>query len=360
MNKISTKHLMLFFIGVMFISIKTYPSYFINIGGRDTWICALIASLLFVTYCTYLIHVMKKHNTYNIIEIYKRTLPKPISMFFIILLAIAFFISSIEAAAINASVLKIQYFLDTPIWYIILFFLMPTVILLNKNIRTISVFIIISVSALILNSIIFLILIEKYKNLDFIFPILKDGINSDFILCTILIFSSLCTIFIAVPFMKYLDNGKYLKKHTFITTTSVTLFICFCILGVIAYFGPIRASNIFYPEAIQGQRVEIAGFFEFGEFFFIFQTVIGFLVKYLLSSYAFILLFKKLSKNRFLFIFIYTFLTFTFSSLISMNSYYLSQLLGIYNIINGIIFFIVPLFIFISFDIKNGMGKSKK
>ena len=359
MNKISAKHLMLFFIGVMFISIKTYPSLFINYGGRDTWICALIGSILFILYVSYLMHVMKKHNNFNINEIIKIALSKAIQPIIICILAVSLFVSAIESASVQASVLKTQYFLDTPIWYILIFFLIPTIIILNKNIRTLCIFVIVTVSSLIINAIAFILVIEKYKHLEFIMPIMANGIDANFIKCVLLIFSSLCSIFIAVPFMKYLNNGKYLQKHSFICTSMTCVLICFSILGVIAYFGPDRAANIFYAEAIQGQRVQLAGFLEFGELFFIFQTVVGFLVKYTLASYAFMSLFKKLQDNRFMFILIYTFFTFTFSSLIAMNNYYLSQFLGIYNIINGIIFCIVPLLIFIIFDIKNGRKKSK-
>lgn len=357
MNKISTKHLMLFLMGVMFISIKTYPSLFINYAGRDTWLCALIAALLFVLYFAYLMHVMKKHNSYNIIEIFKMALSKPIGMFFIGIFALNLFVSSIEAAAVHANVLKIQYFLDTPVWYIVMFFLFPTVILLNKNVRTICIFIVTSVGLLIVNAITFILLIEKYKHLELIMPVMVNGIDKNFILGILAIFSSFCTIMIAIPFMKYLNNGKYLQKHTLIATISVTLVICFSILGVIAYFGPERALNIVYAEAIQGQRVQIAGFLEFGEVFFIVQTVIGFLVKYVISSYAFMILFRKADRNRFLFILIYTFLTFSISCIISMNSYYLSQFLSIYNIINGIIFFVIPFVIFIIFDIRKSANK---
>ena len=353
MNKISTKHLMLFFIGAFFISIKTYPSLFIKLGGRDTWICAIIASILFLLYALYLMHIMKKHKTYNLINIFKSAASSPIGMFLISIFAFNLFLSSIESAAVYSNVLKVQYFSDTPVWYIVALFLIPSVLILKKDIRTLCTFVIVSISLLILNIFVFLVLVEPYKDLNFIMPVMANSINIDFVKCTLTIFFSFCSFAIALPFMKYLNNGNYLKKHTFLSLSISLTIIVFCISGIIAYFGPDRAINLLYAEAIQGQRIDMAGFVEFGELFFIFQTVIGFLIKYILSSFAFMCLFKKLLENRFLFILIYTFLTFSISTLISMNNYYLSQFLGIYNIINGIIFFVVPFILFTIFNFKS-------
>lgn len=360
MNKISTKHLMLFFIGVTFISIKTYPSFFINLGGRDTWICTIIATILFMIFISYLIHIMKKHETYDISRIFQIGLSKPLGYCALILFGINLFLSSIESASVQANVIQSLYFLDTPIWYILAFFLVPAVILLNKNIRTLLVFTVVAVSSLVINAVAFALLIEKYKDIEYIMPVLSNGIDKNFILCIGMIFCSLCSILIAVPFMKFLNNGEHLNKHSFITNSGMSLFIIFVVLGVISYFGPERASNIFYAEAVQGQRVEIGGFLEFGELFFIYQTVVGFLIKYVLSTYGLMILFKKFSDNKFLFILINTFLTFVFSNLIATNNYYITDILNIYIFSSGILFFILPLISFISFNIKQNKKKSKK
>lgn len=360
MNKISTKHLMLFFIGVVFISLKTYPSIFINFGGRDTWICALIASVIFIIYLLYLLNIMKKNSKYNIIEIFKIGLSSPLGMLVLFIFALGLFLSSVESAAVYSNAIRNLYFLDTPIWYLVIFFLIPTILMLNKNIRTLLVFVIISVASLIINAVLFALLIEQYKDLKFLMPILENGIDKNFIICTIMIFASLCSILIAIPFMKYLNNSKYLLKHSTITSSLLCAFIVFSILGVIAFFGPLRASNILYAEAIEGQRVQLAGFLEFGEYFFIYQTVIGYLVKYIISSYGFMILFKKCNSNRFIFTLIYTFFSFTFANFLAMNNYYLDKFLNILPYINGVLFFIIPLITFTLFNIRNKNKQLKK
>jgi hypothetical protein len=89
--------------------------------------------------------------------------------------------------------------------------------------------------------------------------------------------------------------------------------------GVITTFGPDRAMNIWYPKLIQTQLVSYFGFLESGEFFVMLQIVGGWFIKYILTFYGLIALLKEfnlISKYSF----IYFFLTFLFSFLISKNA----------------------------------------
>ena len=69
-NKISTKHYIIFIYAVTFVSLKIYCSQFITIGGRDTWILAFFASIIFIVITMYLLNICIKSQTFNIKDIF--------------------------------------------------------------------------------------------------------------------------------------------------------------------------------------------------------------------------------------------------------------------------------------------------
>ena len=88
------------------------------------------------------------------------------------------------------------------------------------------------------------------------------------------------------------------------------------------------------------------------DFFFLYQTVIGYFLKYILSAYGVYIIYKKYIKNDKCFITIYTLVIFIFSTFISRNNYVLFIILKYYQYINLILFIFVPLIAFISFQIR--------
>lgn len=352
MNKLSAKHFMLFILGVTCISFKTYPSLFIKLGGRDTWVYTLITFFVFLAFAIYLIYVMDSRKTYDINEIFTTGLSKYIGNIFLFLFAIGLFLASIEAISVEANVVKTSFFLETPAWYIIAFFLIPSVILLSKNFKTLLIFIIITVFSLITNTVLLDIIVERYKDIKYILPVFAGNVPSELLNTGLLILGSLSAFVIALPYLKFLTKDDKIKKHSLIVFLIIGFLCTYMIFGIISTFGPIRAANIFYPEFPQSQRVQIAGFLEFGELFFLYQTVVGFFVKYILCAYGVYLLFEKHIKNRKYFITIYTLLVFIISTLLAGNNYTLFNILHYYQYVNLILFILVPLIAFIVFNFK--------
>lgn len=346
MNKLSAKHFIFFIIGVAFISLKTYPSIFINLGGRDTWLCALIASLIFIIYVAYIIHICKVTNTYNINHIFTSSLNKILGNVFLFLFAIGLFIASLEAATVEANAIHSTFFLDTPIWYVLIFFLLPSTFLLTKKVRTLLIFILISVSSLLLNSLFLLILTQSYKNMTYILPVLPYGINKNFIVTTLIILGSMSSFVIVLPFLNHLKEPKSIRKHSVTAAIIVSIIVVISSLEVITFFGPLRAANIFYPEFIMGQRIELAGFLEFGELFFLYQTVVGNFIKYILSSMAIMIIYEKFIKYKKVFVLIYTGFIFVLATMLGRSNFLLSDLLKYYQLINILLFLLLPLVVF--------------
>lgn len=352
MNRLSTKHLVLFILGVTIISSKSYSSIFIDIGGRDTWIASILASFIFIGFVLLLCNIIIKRDSFDIIEISNKLFPKWISNIFIFLLAFSLLILSLESAAVEASIVHTGLFIYTPVWFIIFLFILPSFFLLAKDLKTILIFILVASGLWIFGLGGLFILVEKYKNFDYILPVLGDGISKNFFVTTLMILGSLSSFTAILPYLKYIEDRRNLRKHTMIATIICTVIVSFSILGTISFFGPVRAANIFYPELIQSQRVEVYNFIEFGEFFFVIQTTLGFLIKYIICSYGIVLLLKDKIKNTNTFIFIYSLIIFILGTFLSRNNIILYDLLKLLQLVILSLLFVIPLITYLFYNIK--------
>lgn len=353
MNKLSAKHFMLFILGVTCISFKTYPSLFISIGGRDTWVYTILAFIIFLAFAMYLIYVVNSRSVYDINIIFTTGLSKPLGNIFLFLFSLGLFISSIEAASVEANIVKTTFFNDTPTWYIIIFFILPSLFLIGKRINTLLVFILITVASLVFNTIALAAITLKYINISYIIPIFSGNVPYELFYTSLLILGSLSAFSICLPYLKYITKEKHLKRHSFISLLFVAIVCIYSIISILSTFGPIRAANLFYPEFSQSQRVQIAGFLEFGEFFFLYQSVLGFFIKYVLCFYGVYIIYEKFISNKKYFITIYTAIVFVLSTLLSGNNYTLFRVLKYYQYINLITFIFIPLLAFITFSLRS-------
>lgn len=360
MNKISSKHYILFILGVAIISLKTYLSVFINIGGRDTWLSSLLAGFIFICFLLYIINICKRSNTFDINEIFNKSMPKVFSFICVGIFVLGLFINAVESAAVEANVLHSTLFIDTPVWYALMFFIIPSLFIFSKKLRTILIFVLVSVFIFIINGIIFFLLTQTYKDINNLLPVLGNGLSRNFFSATVLILGGFSNFMIVTPYLKYIDKNEHIKKHSFYAGVITIAFVVISFLGAITAFGPSRAANIFYPEFVLSQRIEVAGFLELGELFFIIQTVIGFFTKYVLATYSILLLLEKYIKRKRIFIGIYTFLIFVFANFLGLNNFYLYDLLTYIQIINLIAFIFIPLIVFTLYYIKNKNLNTKK
>lgn len=352
MDKISSKHFILFIFGVTYISLKTYPSLFISEGGRDIWLYTLVIYLIFILFAMYLIYVMSSRKVYNINEIFTGGLSKFLGNICLFLFAIGLFLASVEAASVEANVINSNYFLETPTWYILLFFLLPSMFLIGKSITTFTIFTIITLASLGFNTFALAAITEKYKDMKYVMPVLSGNIGSSFLSTALLVLGSLSAFVIALPYLKFIDKDTHLKKHSLISLLILGAICIYTLFGLISTFGPERAANLFYPEFSQTQRVQIGGFLEFGEFFFLYQTVVGLFLKYVICVYGVYILLEKYIKKNTYFIAIYTVIIFVLATFLSRNNYILFFLLKYYQYINLVIFIVIPLIAFSSFLLR--------
>ena len=352
MNKLSAKHFLLFVLGVTFISYKTYTSLFIELGGRDTWLCFILAFIIFISFVAFITSSIDYRTPCDLNYVFTTGLSKSIGNIFLFLFSIGLFLSALEATSVEVNAMKVAFFNETPTWYIMFFFLLPSVFLLNKKFETLLNFIIISVAFIIANSFIFMLIVEKYKNIDYILPVLGPGLTPSFFYCAIIILGSLSSFAITLPYIKYITSHSKIKKHTLIAIIIIGAICLYSTIGLISTFGPLRAANIFYPEHTQGQRVQISGFLDFGELFFLFQTVIGFFIKYIISSYGLFIIYEKYISNKKYAIIFYTLIVFILSNFIGCSNFILFTLLDYYQIINLVVFIIIPFISILAFNFR--------
>ena len=359
MNKMSTKHLIFFIIAVSIIALRSYSSIFINYGGSDSGLISIIACIFIGIYFTILMSICEKTNCYNFLDMIKRSFSKPIASIIILIFSIGLFLASIEASSVEASSIHTNFFLSTPTWYCLLFFIIPGAYVLNKNFSSLVITVIISVSLVLIGDIILFALLAKYLDFDYLLPILKDGFTQNKWICLLQIICSLSSISIVLPHLCQLDSKKYLKRYSIFAIITCGILILASFVSIITFFGPERASNIFYPEYVASQRVQIASFLEFGEIFYIYRSVIMWFLKYILASSGILLLYKDKIHNKTIFIILYSTIIFVASYILTESQYYLFNTLEIIQWVLGFIFIIIPAICFAIHNVKSKKNINK-
>lgn len=358
MDKMSAKHLMFLIIGVSIIGLRSYSSIFINYGGRDSWIVAIVSCVLIYLYFVYLMKLFKRGGNYSFKDIIYESFPKAFGNLIIFIFSIGLFLSAIESASIEANSIHTNFFLLTPQWYCLLFILIPSGYILTKNFSSILTTTIISVFLVLIGDIILFLLMSKYLDFSSLLPILENGSGKNLWICLLEIVCSFSSVAIALPFFSSLKQKESLIKYSSLGILICSILVTVSFISIITLFGPQRAANIFYPEYVASQRVQIASFLEFGEIFYIFRSVFMWILKYILSSYGIILLYKDIIKNKKLFIVFYSAIVFIASYLLTKNQYFLFDTLEILIPITGAIYIIIPLICLLVYNFKSKVKKA--
>lgn len=352
MVKLSSKHYIFFILAVSSISLRSYSSIFIHFGGRDTWIAALIAGAIYVAFSYFIIYVCKRTDTFDIREIFSSAYPKVISDILMFLFALQLFMTSVETSAVQADSIHANIFLETPIWYSLLFFIIPAAYLITRRLDTLVIVMIILVILVFLFVFVVELFTIQYNHYDYLLPIMAFGINKEFLISILLLLGSFSAISITLPYLRFVDKKNKITKHTVLTSLFV-VFICVAsVMSAIATFGPVRAANIYYPEFLRVQRIQLKGFIEFGDFFFISKTTCIWLLKYTLSAVGIKYIYKDKLNNKKIFAIVYSIAVFICSYLLTINAYILTDFLKLYQLFSLTLFCILPFITFLIYFIK--------
>jgi len=275
-------------------------------------------------------------------EIYHKAIGKTMGDIFLVLFMISLIISLVESSSVEANALHVNMLADTPPWFFLLFILIPAIYITKKGTRAIIIVTIVGICLIMLAGINLGILTIKYKKLNYLFPIMANGVTPNFILCIIKALGCYSGIGICIPFLSRVYNKSKITKYSVIAILIVIQMEIVANVGVLTTFGIVRVLNINYPKLIQTQLVSYFSFLEGGEFFVMLQMVGGWFIKYVLALNATMILLKRLSLLNKYTIYAITLFVFIVSFFIS------AKVILLYKFLNLYVYFSVISFIFYS------------
>lgn len=361
MDKLSSRHFIFIILGTSIVSYKTYPNILIRYGRRDSWISVLIASILIILYISYILKVFTKTKCYNLYEIYTSALGKTFGDILFILFAFTLFLTLVESASMEANSMHQNMILETPPWYILLFFIITTAYCVKKGLRPLMITTLIGITFVMLAGTNLGILTQKYKDNKYLYPILQHGFDKNMILATINALGLYGGIAITLPYVSDVADKHRLIKNALVGILIVVQMEIYSTIGIITTFGYKRALTIFYPKLIQTQLVSHFDFLESGELFVMLQIIGGWFIKYTLTFYALLKLieiFYNKPKNNA--IWVISILVFILSFFASRNGFLLFKILIYYNYIALVNFIIMPLIVFAIYSARASASKSNK
>lgn len=361
MKNINSKHIVFIILATCIVSLKTYPNIIIKYSGRDAWISVIIASALVLLFSVYILWICKKTNCYDLNKIYTSSLGYSFGNLFIIFYCFTLFLTLLESACISTSAVHGNLLIETPPWYILIFFICTSFYAVFKGFDGIIIITIVGICFVMLAGINLGFLTMKYKNYKYIFPIMANGLDFKFFISILRALGCYSFVSIFLPYVNNVDDKGNLIKTSIIGLLIVIQMEIVSMTGVIATFGPERTLNIIYPKLLQTQLVSVFHFLESGEFFVMLQTVGGWFMKYILTFYAILLVMKNIKANKNYFIIILSLITFTLSYLIVRNNFFMLKVLDYFNYICLVNFIIIPFIIFTIYLLrfKSSEKKSK-
>ena len=353
MDKFNTKHIMFIIFGVSIVSLKTYPEIYMNSGGRDSWIAVIASSIIILLFSIYTMSICYKNKCYDIKKLYCDSIGNFFGNIFLFFLLMTIFLVMIESLSIEANSMHTNMMLETPVWFLMLFFSVPALYTLKKGKAAIMSISIVGLLFIFLAGINLGILTIKYKHFKYLFPLFENGLTLNFLFSILKSLGLYGSFYIVFIFLDSLDKDTSLKKYVLIAIIIVIQMEIVSSIGVISTFEIKHAKTMWYPKLLQTQLVNYFGFLESGELYVMLQIIGGWYIKYILSFYAFLNLLKKLAPNFNISPVVITVFVFLISFLLANNNFLLFKWLNYFSYMSLINFIIIPFIMFTIYGIKN-------
>lgn len=346
MGIINSKHLFFILSSLAIVTLKTFPAVVLRLGGRDSWISVIAASVLIILFVWLVTAVTKRTGNTNLPDIYQKTLGKVAGGFFTFLFMLTVLFSIFESSGAEASVMHESFMITTPIWVFIAVSAVCAVFIVKKGIASVTVLTVISIFLISISGTILGLLTQSYKETKYIFPILADGITPGFLLSIVKALGALSAVSVFLPYLDSIKEKRKLTKHCLIALLYIVQIQIFSMLGVITTFGNERAANLVFPKLTQTQIISAFGFLEAGELFVMLQVVGGWFIRYVVCFFALMEL-TRLSGIKLPFKeYVICALTVVFSYLFSKDMFDMFKILDYLLYIQLANFLVIPLIIY--------------
>ncbi|MFZ7120838.1 MAG: endospore germination permease [Eubacteriaceae bacterium] len=361
MDKFTSKHFIFIILAVSIVAMKTYPRTFMIHGQRESWIAVIVSSIIIFFFYIYMISIWKKSDGKSILEIYQNTLGNKTGNFFMILFLSNLFFILIECSSVQADSMHQNMLIETPQWFFLLFFIIPSIYVIKKNLVAVVTITMIGIIFIMIAGINLGLLTIKYKHASMLFPIFQDGIKFDFFLSVLETLGLYGSVSISFIYLTYInDNKKNMIKYVIIALIVLIQMEIVSITGVLMTFTPFRAISMNYPKLLQTQLVSYFQFLDFGELYVMLQISGGWLLKYLITFYGILTILKNynFSKQKLnILTYIISGMVLVGSYFISGNSFILFKVLYYFQYICLVNFIIIPFIIFTIYSIKLRFNK---
>ena len=358
MEKLTSKHFIFLIIAATGTSILNYPSLFIKIGGRDTWIFTIVASVILFLFAIYNFTIIRKTKSYDFTAVCYSSLGKTLGTIYLLLYSFTLILICVEASSVSSNAIHTNIFINNPVWYCLLLFILAAFFVSKNRFHSILSVTLLSMFIAIVIGIFIGVLNQRYSDFSTLRPILHDKDSKSYVIAAITQLGAMSSFAILLPIIRRIDDRNKLNKYTYTTLIFILAAMTISIINLIASLGPARSSNIFFPQFIQAQRISFGGFLENGEFFIIITSTLFWIVKYILAMFALYSIWENKISNKILFIGIVSAIVYGISWLISRNVYGLFQILYYYQYILIVVMLICPTLIYTIYGFAKNRNKT--
>ncbi len=329
------------------------PNSIIINTGSSSWLNVLYISIIAILFCILICKLFKTFSNSDIIDV-SEFLGGKILKIIISLLYILFFIF-ITSIAIRyfASSLKLIYFEDSPLVFLLLLFLIPVVIVARVGIKSISKVNLIITIILCLSILIILFSTAKDFVFQQIYPIFGFGIDNTFLsgVTNIFAFSSFAYLYFLIPKLK---NPDEFKKIAISSTIISAIYLFLSVICLIMVFPYISFTDEMLSVYLLTRIIEFGKFFQRVDALFIFIWILSTLSFLAFTTHLIGTIFKKITNIKDEKEMIYCFTNLIFALALVYNNIavlkYLQNVIFKYSTI--ILVFIISLAILIFANLK--------
>lgn len=272
--------------------ILNLPKNIISSCANSGWLNVIYISIVAVLFTMLIVKLFKKFESYDILDVSNYLGGKPLKTF----CGIGYFLIFILVASLVlrefSETLRIIYYSNSPLIYIMLFFMIGVVIGNKLGFRAI-----VKANLFIMPIVIFSILIilfSSFKNFEIqrLFPILGNGVDATFFsgLSNIFSYSGIAYFFLIMP---YLKNSKQFKKISIISIVISSLYLFLSVLCLILVFSYITVTDESNSIYLLTRSLEFGRFFQRVDAIFILLFIMSCLSYLTITLFLSLDIFKK-------------------------------------------------------------------
>lgn len=356
---LNSKHLMFIIAGLGIVSVKTYPTIFTRLAGRDTWLAVLAAMLVILMYISYMIWICQRKNCYSMVRIYRTALGKLWGNGMIILFLLSVLLHLVECASVEPSAMHENFLFKIPTVAFIAVLMIVGTYIATQGYQSVITTTLIHIAGIATSGMGLFVLVSTYKNYDYLFPIMADGISTEFLLAVIKLMGAFGSITIILPFLSQVYDKENIFKYTIIGILFVAQNQVVTMIGTIATFSLPWLNAMFFPKLLQTQLVSQFDFMEAGELFVMYQLVGGWLIKYILCFFVVMTLLRLIGRTKSYYAWVISAIIFLVAQYLANNLFMLFDVLDYFVYISFINLVIMPGIIFTVFLFKGSCSIPK-